>query len=175
MIEAIAELGVKRASLAEVARRASITKGAIFYHFTNREELLNAVFTTVASRGAGFIRERMDAAASPTAKLRAYVEAFPAAMLVAPNDIRAMIAVAAEQDLAGDATTQEMALAPIEEVLREGQRTGEFTDFPIRPVAMAIRAAVEAIPGQAELNPEMDLTAHGNGIADFFERGVTGK
>jgi AcrR family transcriptional regulator len=174
MIEAIADLGPARASLAEVAHRAALTKGAILYHFTNREELLDAVFATVAGRGARFIGERVAAADTPTARLRAYVEAFPAALLEAPKDIQAMIAVAAERGLAGDLTIQEMALAPIEAILRDGQRTGEFVDFPIRPVAMAIRSATESLPGLAASNPELDLTAHGHAVADFFERGVTG-
>ncbi|WP_197284842.1 TetR/AcrR family transcriptional regulator [Sciscionella sediminilitoris] len=173
-IEVIAELGVKRASLSEIASRAAITKGAIFYHFTNRKELLDAVFTTVAGRGAGFIQERMAGASGPTARLRAYLEAFPAALLIAPNDIHAMIAVAAEHELGGDPALEEMALAPIEEILREGQRTGEFLDFPIRSMALAIRGTTETLPGYAARHPDLDLTAHGRALADLFERAVTG-
>ena len=46
-IDAIADVGYRKASLAEIARRAGITKGAIFYHFANREELIEAVFAHV--------------------------------------------------------------------------------------------------------------------------------
>ena len=41
-IEAIAELGFPRASVAEVARRAGVSKGVVTYHFPAKDDLIQA-------------------------------------------------------------------------------------------------------------------------------------
>jgi TetR/AcrR family fatty acid metabolism transcriptional regulator len=42
-IEAIAESGYGRASLAEIARRAGVSKGVVSYYFASKDELLAQV------------------------------------------------------------------------------------------------------------------------------------
>ncbi len=51
-INAIAELGYGRASLAEIAKRAGISKGVISYHFAGKSELMQQVIDTVMEKPA---------------------------------------------------------------------------------------------------------------------------
>ncbi|MGH8430951.1 MAG: TetR/AcrR family transcriptional regulator, partial [Solimonas sp.] len=50
-IEALAEVGYARASLAEIAKRAGISKGVILYHFKGKDDLLEKVVDDIYVRG----------------------------------------------------------------------------------------------------------------------------
>jgi AcrR family transcriptional regulator len=176
-IDAIAELGYQRASLAEIAKRAGITKGAIFYHFANREELIEAVFNHVITSGAEFLLPRVQAEPTPRGQLRAYVTAFVEALSVDPKAIRALYTIGQHHtDDEGrlrflhDPALQEAAVAAFEDILRRGQESGEFGDFPIRSMALMMRATLEAIPTYASAYPDLDLTAYGQDLITLFER-----
>ena len=58
-IEAIADVGIERASLREIAARLGTTIGVLTHQFRDRDELLAYAFTAVTTR----IRERSDSAA----------------------------------------------------------------------------------------------------------------
>jgi hypothetical protein len=66
------------------------------------------------------------------------------------------------------AAQQEVALADIEKVLAWGQRTGEFRAFELRPMAIAIRGAIDAVAGRLLKNPELDLGALAAELAVIF-------
>jgi AcrR family transcriptional regulator len=176
-IDAIAEVGYQRASLAEIARRAGITKGAIFYHFANREELIEAVFTEVLAAGTNFLLPRIQAAATPREQLRAYVSGFVDALGVDPKAIQVVYTIGQHfTDEQGrprflhDQALQEAALVTLVDILRRGQETGEFGEFDVRSMAMMMRATIEAIPTYVIAYPGLDLPGYGQDLITFFER-----
>ena len=89
-IEAITESGYGRASLAEIARRAGVSKGVVSYYFTSKDELLAQVVVDVYRRAGAAIAARTDAETDPSAVLTAYVEANLAFLGRHPADIRAV-------------------------------------------------------------------------------------
>lgn len=176
-IDAIHELGYQRASLAEIAKRAGISKGAIFYHFANRDELIDAVFAEVVTAGGNYVLPRVRAATSPLGELRAYVTAFVEALDVDPKAIQVLYTLA--QHLTDDQgrprylhnrALQEAAVAPLEDILRRGQTAGEFARFPVRSMALMIRATLEALPTYRTAYPDLDLPAYGRDLLTQFER-----
>lgn len=176
-IEAIDELGFARASLAEIARRAGITKGAIFYHFANRDELIEAVLTEVLQRGANHILPSVQAAEGPAEELRSYIRAFTAAMRVDPLAIRVLVAIGphltdaeGKPKMAHDVAIQEAALAPIEDILRRGQQSGDFGAFTIRTTALTLRAALETLPERLTTWPDLDLDGYTDDLVGLFDR-----
>lgn len=176
-IDAIAEVGYQRASLTEIAKRAGITKGAIFYHFANRDALIEAVFTEALAAGANFLLPRVRAAATPRDQLRAYVNGFVEALHVDPRVIQVLFTIGRHltDDRGGwrflrDQALQETALATLEDILRRGQLTGEFGDFPVRSMAMMMRATLEEIPTYVIAYPGLDLAGYGQDLIVFFER-----
>jgi AcrR family transcriptional regulator len=178
-IDAIADVGYRKASLAEIARRAGITKGAIFYHFANREELIEAVFAHVMTAGADLIGSRLREADTPREELRAYVRAFVESLHVNPRAIRVMLTIGenltdeqGRSRLLHDPGLQEMALAPIADILRRGQEAGEFGAFEVRSMAMMIRATLEAMPTYTIAYPGLDIDAYGADLVTFFERAL---
>jgi AcrR family transcriptional regulator len=174
-IDAIAEVGYRKASLAEIARRAGITKAAIFYHFTNRDDLMHAVFHHVLDTGSEYILPRVQAAPTPRAQLRAYVTAFVESLQVDPKAVQVLFTIAKELDgdpprSAEDAALPETAVAVLEDILRRGQAAGEFGEFPLRSMALMMRATLEAVPIYLTDYPGLDAVAYGQDLITFFER-----
>ena len=56
-----------------------------------------------------------------------------------------------------NADTAEPNLARIEDLLRSGQASGEFRDFPTRPMAVAISQAIDGVLLQLITDPGLDL------------------
>src|SRR5580704_14595244 len=61
-IDAIAELGFARASVAEVARRAGVSKGVVTYHFAAKDDLIGAVIADVLASMREYLEPRLHAA-----------------------------------------------------------------------------------------------------------------
>jgi AcrR family transcriptional regulator len=178
-IDAIDEVGYKHATLTEIANRAGITKGAIFYHFANREELMNAAFMHVVNAGGEFILAGVRAAGdNPRAQLRAYLGSFVASLRVDPRAIRVLFVIM--RNLADENhgkhwtpeafALQEAAVAPLEDILRRGQEAGEFGQFDVRSMALMIRGTTETIPPYLEAYPNLDPEEYGRDLMLFIER-----
>src|SRR5262249_55731058 len=74
-IETLATEGYAQASLAHIAQRAQVSKSAITYYYSSKEELLKQVVIEVYKGAAAYIGPRVSAQSGATARLRAYVEA----------------------------------------------------------------------------------------------------
>ncbi|MGH3626478.1 MAG: TetR/AcrR family transcriptional regulator, partial [Sciscionella sp.] len=72
-IEVIAELGYAGASLAQIAKRARISKGVISYHFAGKDDLLGQVVTQVYTEGAEFMGEALATTETALQTLRVYL------------------------------------------------------------------------------------------------------
>lgn len=173
-IDAIADVGYRKASLAEIAQRAGITKAAIFYHFTNRDDLMRAVFYYVLNAGSEYILPRVQAAPTPRAQLRACVTAFVESLQVDPKAVGVLFTIIrelpADQGSPQDAALPETAVAALEDILRRGQEADEFGEFPVRSMALMMRATLEAIPPYLADYPTLDAVAYGQDLITFFER-----
>jgi len=171
-IEAIDEVGYQRASLAEIAKRAGITKAAIFYHFANRDELIGEVIATITAKGAEHMMPRVTAAERPPEQLQAYIEAFVSAIAVDSREVRTLYAIGQHfSDLRdNNEALRDATVAPLESILREGQEAGEFRAFNTRTMALTINAALEAILPQTRWYPDLDLSAYSRDLVEIFDR-----
>ncbi|MGI5155998.1 TetR/AcrR family transcriptional regulator [Microbispora sp. CA-102843] len=176
-IDAIVDVGLPKASLAEIARRAGITKAAIFYHFANRDELIHHVFESVLAEGAEFMAARVPPESGAAAELRAYIEANVRYIATHRKQVKALLAIVmsfAEDDgrtkLRHDASVYGASLTPLQDLLRRGQAEGCFTDFETRTMAMTIRAAIDAIGPQLTAIPDLDLDAYARDLVELFDR-----
>ncbi|WP_230422794.1 TetR/AcrR family transcriptional regulator [Prauserella cavernicola] len=75
-LDLIAEQGLAGFSVAQVARRAKVSPGAPYRHFPERESLLAAVATTVASQLADRVRAAAEDLADPAEALAAAAGAY---------------------------------------------------------------------------------------------------
>jgi len=146
-IETIATLGYAQASLAQIAKRAEISKSVITYYFSSKEELLEQVVKAIYTDAAHFIGPRI--AAQPTAQLRlqAYIQSHVEYISTHLMQMMAIMEIAInfrteEGKLRYGIATEEPVLAALEGLLRKGQQEGEFRAFDLRVMAVTIRRAI---------------------------------
>jgi AcrR family transcriptional regulator len=174
-IEAIAELGYANASLAEIARRAGVSKGVISYHFEGRRELVEEVVKSVLAKATDVMRPRIIAERSVAGMLRAYLMTNLEFLGSHHNHIRALLNIAAGArtddgySSFGFAQVSEQAVRALERLLRRGQERGEFREFSIRAMAVVIRNAIDGLASQLAVDPKLDLKAYASELATTFD------
>ena len=173
-IKAIAELGYAKASLAEIAKRAGISKGVISYHFAGKSELMQQVIDTVMEKAGAVMLPRIFAEHSATGMLRAYIESNLEFLDSHRNHIMAVMNIAGSargddgKPMIDLTLTFEPAVRELENLLRSGQEQGEFREFSTRVMAVTIRNAIDAVSLQLAAYPELDLKNYANELATLF-------
>ena len=173
-IDTIAELGYGQASLARIAETAGTSKGVIIYHFGSKDELMRGLVAEVVARGVAYMEPRIDAESTGGGKLRAYIESNLAFMRENRNHMVAIVEIvlnarAADGSRLYDLAVQDDGVAALQGLLAYFQGTGEFrAGFDPHVMAMAIRAAINAVPAQLARDPALDVGHHARELADLF-------
>jgi AcrR family transcriptional regulator len=173
-IDTIAELGYGQASLARIAGTAGTSKGVIIYHFGGKDELIRELVAGLVARGVAYMEPQIDAEPTGAGKLRAYIESNLAFMRENRNHMVAIVEIALNARAADgsrlyDFSVQDAGVAALEQLLAYFQGTGEFrAGFDPHVMAMAIRAAINAVPAQLARDPALDVAHHAREIADMF-------
>jgi len=173
-IDTIAELGYGQASLARIAETAGTSKGVIIYHFGSKDELMRGLVAEVVARGVAYMEPRIDAEPTGAGKLRAYIESNLAFMRENRNRMVAIVEIvlnarAADGSRLYDLAVQDDGVAALQGLLAYFQGTGEFrAGFDPHVMAMAIRAAINAVPAQLARDPALDVGHHARELADLF-------
>lgn len=172
-IDAIAERGYTRASMAEIARRAGVSKGVISYHFAGKRELIEQVVKTVMEKASAVMLPRIFAEHNATGMLRAYIESNLEFIASHRNHILAVmnVAVGAREDgkrLIDLALAFEPAVQALENMLKSGQEHGEFREFSTRVMAVTIRNAIDSLAPILAADPKLDLKLYANELATLF-------
>ena len=173
-IDAIAELGYANASMAEIAKRAGVSKGVISYHFAGKRELIEQVANTVMEKASAVMLPRIYAEHSAAGMLRAYIESNLEFIASNRNHILAMmnIAVGARDDRKPGvdlALAFEPAVVALATMLRSGQEHGEFREFSTTVMAVTIRNAIDSLAPLLAANPKMDLKLYAKELATMFD------
>jgi TetR/AcrR family fatty acid metabolism transcriptional regulator len=173
-IDTIAELGYGQASLARIAETAGTSKGVIIYHFGGKDELIRELVAGLVARGVAYMEPQIDAEPTGAGQLRAYIESNLAFMGENRNHMVAIVEIALNARAADgsrlyDVSVQDAGVAALEQLLAYFQGTGEFrAGFDPHVMAMAIRAAINAVPAQLARDPALDVAHHAREIADMF-------
>ncbi|MGD0239915.1 MAG: TetR/AcrR family transcriptional regulator [Streptosporangiaceae bacterium] len=177
-VEALAEVGYADASMAEIARRAGIAKSVVSYHFSDKEGLMGEVLRTALATYATFMAPRLAAVTSAAGKLRAYLTG-TADYVTEHHALHVAVIEIAFNATAADgrplvATMPLEAPEPsVEDILRQGQRDGEFRDFDVAVVAGVVRAAVTRdMAMRQRANPGTDLGAYAEELVRLFDLGI---
>lgn len=176
-IQTIAEVGYARASLAVIARRAGISKSVISYYFEGKDDLMHQVVTGVLEAGIATMQPAIDAESTGSGKLRAYVMSNVAYMRTHREGLMAVVAIFSANRGGGDTplVSDEMATAGVRmmaDIIRLGQKTGEFRQCSAWIAATAIRASLDAIPPYFAMDSGLDLDSWAAELLALFERGL---
>jgi AcrR family transcriptional regulator len=173
-IDTIAELGYGQASLARIAKTAGTSKGVIIYHFGGKDELIRELVAEVVAGGVAYMEPRIEAEPTGAGKLRAYIESNLAFMRQNRNHMVAIFEIALNARAADgsrlyDVSVQDAGVAALQQLLAYFQGTGEFrAGFDPHVMAMAIRAAINAVPAQLARGSALDVGHHARELADLF-------
>jgi AcrR family transcriptional regulator len=158
-IDCFARYGYQGTSIDRIAREAGVTKGAIYYHYKDKDDLLAAA---VADRVAEF-EDRVQRAVegcSPEESLRRVVEVAVAHAL--SNDrprfaIKLMVEAIDTHDILRDAMRRMMHRyrAFVRNIIRKGQDSGDFrADADAERLAARLTSAVIGGETQYYLDPD---------------------
>jgi len=180
-IEALAEVGFGGASLAEIAKRAGVSKGVVSYYFAGKDDLLGHVLMDVYGRAGAAIGERIGQEQDPVSVVRGYIEANLEFLGQNTADVVAVVEVAANvrkpdgslRFAAPDGA--DPVLAQVEQILRDGQDAGAFGDFDARSLALLIRGAIDTASGRIAGDPAFDLPAYTRQLVRTVELTLTAR
>jgi TetR/AcrR family transcriptional regulator, fatty acid metabolism regulator protein len=164
-VDALAELGYAGASVAEIAGRAGVSKGVVSYYFASKDELLEQLVADVYMRAGEAIEARLAQEGTAAARLRGYLEANLEYIAAHPREIRAAAEIVvnlrrADGALHFGAGSADPVVEHLAELLRCGQRSGDFRAFDASSVALILRAAIDAASGQLVANPHFDIDTY---------------
>ncbi|MEW1734748.1 TetR/AcrR family transcriptional regulator [Nocardia beijingensis] len=179
-VEVISEVGYANASLARIAERAGISKGVISYHFDGKDDLMTQLVVQLYVSAAEYIAPRVAAAAGPRASLLAYLESNLGFIDANTTYVAALIEVVTNlRDAAGNpkftsADGERDIIAPLTDILSEGQRSGEFGEFDPLLMAKSIRDAVDGAAGRAVREPDFAMDAYAAHLCRLFDVATRG-
>jgi TetR/AcrR family transcriptional regulator, fatty acid metabolism regulator protein len=178
MIDAIVEVGFPRASVAEVARRAGVSKGVVTYHFAAKDDLIQAVISDVLASMTDYIEPHMTAANPqrlPQKLIPSYISAYVDYYRTHSREVLALVRIYnAFRDESGrpnpafDARAVEVRA--VADALARGQAQGVFGAFDANVMAAVMKAALDDVLTQFAENTDLDLAAYSAELVAMFER-----
>ncbi len=174
-IDTIAEVGYARASLGRIAARIGISRGLISYHFAGKDELMKEVIGEVLAQARDYMEPRILAESPGPGTVRVYIESNLAFMREHRNYLIAVVEilrhrVGVEGRRQARGPDPDVPARPLVDLLARSQAAGELRpDFDPRVMAIAIRAAIDAVPPLLSLDPEFDIDSYAKEIANVFE------
>ncbi len=177
-IQTIATEGFGQASLAQIARKAGISKGVISYHFAGKEALIEEILQNLLERPAAFIKERVDRHEGSLDRLRAYVEANFDFMKANREHYVALVDLWGRRGSSGDAgqfnsEAYEPSRHYLANLLETGRARGEIRELPARTTASLIQAAIDGVMLQWVFDEHaVDFDACRDEVLDMITRHV---
>jgi AcrR family transcriptional regulator len=182
-IDTIAEVGFGRASLARIGERVGISKGLIGYHFAGKDDLIEQVVVEVLEHGKAYMRPRIvEAMESGSGFLRAYIESNLAFMQEQRNSMVAVVEIErsgltadGRERFHGHADAIDEAVQVLSGHLAHYQAVGDLrTDFDPNVMAVAIRAATDAVLQRYVRDPDLDVDNYAREIVTVFDLATRG-
>ena len=169
-IAAIADLGYRNATFAQIARRAGLSStGLISYHFAGKDELISEVVRTVLADIGAYMAAQMEAAAGPAEALRAYIEGNVTFIGSHRDQMKALADIFINGGFGYDAASEKAATSPLEEIMRAGQAAEDFRAFDPVVMATLVQRAIDGLPFLLDVRPELDIAAYGREVVTVFD------
>ena len=169
-IAAIADLGYRNATFAQIARRAGLSStGLISYHFAGKDELISEVVRTVLADIGAYMATQMETAAGAAEALRAYIEGNVTFIGSHRDQMKALADIFINGGFGYDAASEKAATSPLEEIMRAGQAAGDFRAFDPVVMATLVQRAIDGLPFLLDVRPELDIAAYGQEVVTVFD------
>ena len=173
-IDALAEIGYQQTTVAEVARRAGVSKGVVTYYFPARDDLVWAVVAAVFASIGEHVGSRLDDV-PPGRFVARYLTAWVDYYRTCRREMMAIAEIwTSFRDASGrphlGARTLDQERALVEAALAAGQADGTLGDFSTRVMAVTLKAALDGLLAQLAMDPGLDLDAYLAELIGLFDR-----
>jgi len=123
------------------------------------------VHEIVASIGSHMM-QRLAGITSAAAALRTYIEGNVQFIGANREQMKALLEIFLNGAFDYGPESDQAVTAPIEQILRDGQRSGEFDP---KVMATLVQRAVDGLPFLLPAKPDLDVQAYGAEVATVFE------
>jgi len=178
--DVIAESGYAKATMAEIAKRAGIAKSVISYHFGDKNEVMQELVRTMVATYSQLLGPRMAAEPTASGKIRAFLASSADFMTAHRNMNLAVLEIASnalDADVRPLIATMSMELhrPTLEQILLDGQASGELRAFDVHVVAGLLRSAVfHTLVMAQRADPGADLASYARELGAFFDLAISG-
>ena len=174
-IEILAEEGYGQATLARIADHAGVSKSVIVYHFGGKDQVFEQVIVEVMTTATEVVRPQIEAESTAAGRLAAYLRSRVGFLATHRGHMLALFEIWMNlRDEHGQLRLSEadakQTVDAIEQILRAGQRSGEFGKFDPAVMAMAVRQAVDGVLLQLRFKPDLDLDTYARELVALFDR-----
>ncbi|MEU9124521.1 TetR/AcrR family transcriptional regulator [Streptomyces sp. NPDC048506] len=171
-IDLVSTRGYPATSLSAIAERAGLSKAAVLYHFSSKDNLTRAALEQVLEQFSAHVAERLARASGPRDRLVAYVRAMVGYQQAHRRHVRVITEMLLD-DAGGtrlktpgshDTHDRWQHLAHL---LTEGQQAGVFREFDPQTMALAIGGAIDGVIAHWLAHPEFDLDPAAAELEEF--------
>lgn len=172
-IQVVGTIGYAQASLSRIAEQAHISKSVVSYHFASKEELLEQVVTQIYGEVWTIVEPRLMAEDTAAGKVQAFIAAELAYMRDNRARLRAVGSIVTNHrgddgGLRFTTESDDAVLVLLTDILRQGQRDGEFREFEPRIMAITITQALDGALAQFARNTQEDLNGYATELITLF-------
>lgn len=174
----IAEVGLSAASFARIADSADVpSTRMVSYHFADRNELIEAVFSDIYRRAGDFIEPYVVARQGPAEQIAGLIEGNARFAVRHP-----MAVIASAEIWAGHRRpdgsrrygpdTHDFEIDMVGQILAAGQESGHFRHFDVRLMALTLRHALNGLMELIVASPDVDIDHHIDECVVTFDRAL---
>ncbi len=161
--------------MAEIAKRAQISKSVVTYYFNGKDQLIREVLTRIYADAARYIGPRVGAESTVRLRLQAYIRTHVEYISTHLEEMAAVMEIAANHRtedgrLQWGRSADSPVRAALEKMLANGQASGEFGEFDTSVMAVAIRRAIDALPPLMMADPTVDADLYARELVALFDR-----
>ena len=180
-LSAIGTRGYRNTTIQDIAKKADVSKGVIYYHFNSREELLSTIWAALIEELFEYRRERVEKQTSAREMMRAYVTAYFEFVAKNHNKFIALFAMGIDLSPSKGRTfpwsqeINERCFNYLSGILEAGQSSAEFRKFPVAEVAPIIQGALDGLCLQWIATPDLvDFERSCQVLTDLIDQYTSG-
>lgn len=168
-IDAVAEHGYAKVSLARIADNAGITKAAVLYHFRTKDAVVEAAYERVLDALVEDVAAAVEAVRAQDGP-QAYVRAMVGHLRAHPRHTRMLI------EALGHSTpghTPEQRWRPLADIIDASVRARGTDDVDSRTLAIITGGAIDAIVSECLHDADYDSAAAGESLAAMLDAALS--
>jgi len=148
-IRTLGDIGYVKASLAQIAKRASISTALISYHFVDRQDLIEQCLQALIDQSATYILTKTYTVDEPASQLANFIEASIAYQATHPKENAALLEIVFNARTVNDVPFYKLPddgedplLKALCNILNKGKEQGEFNVTSVNVMAKVIQGAI---------------------------------